>query len=192
MKNKGIGSSVVVVIVIVIVAVVAAGGYMLMSGDNGDNGEGGPTNGDGESLVWSDVSSLDIDLEVSDENGNIRAEGSIKMKGINTSQVKMRQVITSHQNGEEIEQRVIVNQELEDAWLYSQGEWYSVDNIPQMDYESLQSNIEDTVDDLENRVSGWTEGEDITIEGAAGSTTRLFNIEVNVDLSDSLFEDPTT
>lgn len=187
MRNKGIGT--VTIVIVIVVAAAAAGGYMVMSGDGSDDGGNGPTNG-GEGLVWSDISSLDFEYETVDEDGNIVSEGSMMIKGIGTSQRKIKTTNPGCEEG--CYEIVIVNEEIEKAWVYRQDNWNSVENIPDTDYETFQKNTENIVNEIENMFSGWSKDENITIQNESGSTTRLYNIEVNVDFSNSLFEDPTS
>lgn len=185
MGDKGIGTVAIVVVVVVVVAA-AAGGYMVMFRDGSDDVGNGPTNG-GEGLVWSDVSSLDFEYEAVDEDGNIVSEGGMMIKGIGTSQRKIKTLNPGCEEG--CYEIVIVNEEIEKAWVYRQDNWNSVENIPEADYETFQKKTENIVNEIKNMFSGWSEGDDITIQNERGQT-RLYNIKFNIDLSDSLFEDP--
>lgn len=179
MKNKGISAGIVIA-VILIITVGGLGTYLLLSGGGG--GAGGESS---EGIVWSDVSSLDMEMKIEKETGGVWAEGTMKIKGINTAQMKARVEITYVKTLEE--DKTIVNEETEKAWSYSSGSWSSAN------YENLQASLEAHVNNIEKNFSEWSEGEEITFQIQKPDflgTHRFYNIDVNTEIDDSLFEDP--
>lgn len=182
MKNEGIGSTVIVVVVIIIAAA-AAGGYIILSEE--ESWAGGK-----ENIAWEDISSLKFKIKDIDKNENVTAQGTIWVKNIGTQNRKARTdaTIKNEKTGElSVEREIIVNEEVENAWFYVNENWVPTDNF---EY-TLKKILIGMINDIENNFSGWTKGENITIT-EEGMTTKLYDIEINPNPKDSLFEDPTT
>ncbi|KXB06424.1 hypothetical protein AKJ53_00355 [candidate division MSBL1 archaeon SCGC-AAA382F02] len=198
MKNKGIAPIVIVIVVVVVVAA-AAGGYFMLAGGGGEGG-GGTGGGPSENIVWSDVSSLDMGQDRGSE-GEVESEGWIKVEGIGTPQLKVRSDATAVDpgNGEPTEYKMILNEETEKAWIYFGYEgsapegWHNVEEEglnPQLTYEKAQTDMENVLSSIGNKFSEWSEGENITVH-LFGEFFRFYDIKVNAEIDDSLFEDPT-
>jgi hypothetical protein len=76
----------------------------------------------------------------------------------------------------------IINATQNKGWMYVADTWTEV---PVGDLSSYQTSFEG----YQSQLSGWTGG-DYTYE-AAGTTVRIYDIEVNPTLADTLFEHPT-
>lgn len=178
MNKKGISTLVIAVIVVVVIAVVGVGVYLAMSGTggNGNGGEATPT----PTATAPDVaeaSSLQFSVDVTAEGSSYT--NNYMAKNIGTSDMMMRIEMLST-DGDII---YIVNGAEQKVWMYAGGEWTDMSMSFSDEWDSWSTTVGGYQDDL----ADWTgTGEWTYSEG--GTTVRIYDISVNPELADSLFQ----
>jgi hypothetical protein len=103
-------------------------------------------------------------------------------KNIGTSNMMMRIEGVFSEDGETM--IYIVNGALQQAWMYSDGEWMDLSSA----FTSQWSNWNSTWQGYESSLAGWAgSGEYTYTYPTTGDTLRIYDIQVNPALADSLF-----
>ncbi|MEM2866073.1 MAG: hypothetical protein QXM46_03625 [Candidatus Hadarchaeales archaeon] len=173
MKNErmGIATSVLLVI-IVIVGAAAAGAYVVLTREGGESG--GETGGGGGGV--GSASSLSYTVDVTPQ-GYETVTYTFKIKDIGQATVRYRIEWTS--GG--FPTVLIVNRAENKVWMRV-GEMEWMDMSSQMNWQSYTASAEQYRTRLQNWVSG-----DYTYTDPNGTRVRIYNIQVNPSLPDSLF-----
>jgi hypothetical protein len=197
MDQKGISKIVVVGIIVVILVVSAVGVYWAMTGDGDDNGNNGDgndtTNGDttnGETENGDNGDTVDQENDVAGAN-SVQFKVSVDpvdtesvdytymIKNANTSNMMMR--VEMETEGEEM--IYILNRPQQKVWVYSGGQWMDFSNTYQTYWDTWNSAWEG----YRTNLLDWTGG-DWTYTTPDGDSVRIYNIDINPSLADSLFE----
>ncbi|MGD9130368.1 MAG: hypothetical protein PVH73_02180 [Candidatus Bathyarchaeota archaeon] len=193
----------IVVIIVAILAVSSIAAYVVLSGDGGSNGSaenGGTTengstdngstengatdNGNGENGGGTEVdvggaSSMQFKVSVdpADEE-SVTYEYMIKNAG--TSSLMMR--IEMESADEEF--IYIINGAQEKVWICSDGEWMEISELYQTYWETWNTAWQG----YQTSLLDWTGFGDWSYTTANGDSVRIYDINVNPSLSDSLFQ----
>ena len=127
----------------------------------------------------ADATSLQYTVTVT-EGGVTQGTTTYSAKNVNTNSFKMRIDITDEDNDES---SLIINQELEKAWSYSDGQWEDISLV----YAGTLGIWKPAFQGYVNGLSAWSGIGDYTYT-QEGVTVRIYNISVNPSLPDSLFE----
>jgi len=176
MNQKGISTLVIAVIVVVVVVVVGVGAYLLMSG-NGGNGGATPT----PTPTAPDVegaSSLQFSVEVTSEGASLGIQ-TYRAKNIGTSNMMMRIEMTNGYNMTEI-----VNAAQQKAWTCTDGDCTDVSST----FEDLWGSWSTTWSGYKDNLADWTGTGEWTYTDTDGNSVRVFDISIDPDLADSLFQ----
>jgi hypothetical protein len=188
MNKKGISKLVIVVIIVVAVLVVGVVAYLGMSGGGGDNGtgdnggNGGGGNGGGNGGTTTDVAGASsLQFSVSFTEAGVGTDVSTyRVKNAGTSSVMMR-IDTALATGEDF--IYIINGAQQKVWIYGDGEWMDLS----VNYDTYWAQWSTTWEGYRDSLSDWTGlGDWSYTEG--GATIRIYDIDVNPSLADSLFE----
>jgi hypothetical protein len=205
MNKKGISKIVVVGIIVVILVVSAVGVYLAMSGDGDDseNGDGGvdTTNGDttnGETENGDNGDTADNgNGEDGEADGGVAEANSVRfkvtvdpvdsesleytymIKNAETSDMMMR--VEMESAGEEM--IYIINRPQQKVWVYSGGQWIDFSNTYQTYWDTWNSAWEG----YRTNLLDWTGG-DWTYTTPDGDSVRIYDIDIDPSLADSLFQ----
>ncbi len=112
-----------------------------------------------------------------------KAEYTYSAKDIGTQDFRSR--IDGQAEGLEV--RIIINGELRQAWVFQDAKWVEVPDQSWNDYwEGALSELDLYICELE----GCTNGDCIFAHPEHGYQVRIYDIEVDPDLSDALFKPP--
>lgn len=166
MREKGIGAATAIVIII-IAAVGAGGAYIILSGgeEGGEGGEGG----------IGEATSLSCKVDVTNET---TTTATYQAKDIGSDDMKMR--IEGTTAGTEF--KYIINGEEQKAWMYAAGQWI------EHDFGGTWEMWSSTFEEYETELSGWTGGDYEYTDPTTGYSIRIYDIQVNPTLPDSLFQ----
>jgi hypothetical protein len=156
----------ILVAVLAIILVVAGAGVLLLMNDGADNGNG---NGNGTPNV---IDATSLQFEVEDPTGTYKY--SAKNIGSET-------LLRIEYLDEEFGFAVIIDGAEHEAWSNMAGEWV------EEDFEATWDDWYDLWRGYVDSLAHWTEGEYTSADG----TIRIYNIEVNPTLADSLFQVPS-
>jgi hypothetical protein len=156
-----------IVVAVVVVAAVGVTAAVLLSGGGGGAGGGG-TGG-------QTINSLSCTVDINSEGQTISAE--YKAKDIGTQNMKVR--VDMLLEGQQV--AYIINGAERKAWAYALGQWVDMSSS----FDQYWDMYSESVSDYRTRLSGWTGG-DITYS-MDSTTVRMYNIQLNPSLSDSLF-----
>ena len=110
-----------------------------------------------------------------------KAEYTYVAKDIGTGDFKSR--IDGQAEGLEV--RIIINGELGQAWIFQNGEWVMIPDEPWDDYwGAALAELDLYISELH----GWTGGDCIFTHPEHGYQVKIYDVEVNPDLPDTLFE----
>lgn len=176
MGEKGISTALIVAIVVTVVVVaVAVPAVILLK-----PGEPAP----GEGIAGATSLAFKSDYLSGEYSGTM---STLKLKNLGLDSMKIR--VEGTFQGQELT-TVIVNGELQKAWLYSSGQWmdwpFSGTVSPPFEHSGWDWMTE-SLEAVEDTFSGWTSGEFTTTDPITGVTIRVYDIEVNPLLEDSLF-----
>lgn len=198
MNKKGISKPIIAVIIIVVVLVVGAAAYWAMSGSGGGNGtgdgNGGGNGGDGNggdgtadggggnggtTVDVSGANSLRFSVSVT-QAGEGQEVATYMVKNAGTSNLMMRIEMVDSSSQEYI---YIINGALEKVWIYSDGEWTDLS----VAYSTYWDTWNSAWEGYRTNLADWTGLGDWTYTDD-GTTVRIYDIDVNPTLSDSLFQ----
>ncbi len=197
MNQKGISKIVVVGIIVVILVVSAVGVYLAMSGDGDDNGNNGDgndtTNGDttnGETENGDNGDTVEQENDVAGANSlqfkvsvdpadSESVDYTYMIKDANTSDMMMR--VEMDTAGEEM--IYILNRPQQKVWVYSGGQWMDFSNTYQTYWDTWNSAWEG----YRTNLLDWTGG-DWTYTTPDGDSVRIYDIDIDPSLADSLFQ----
>ena len=191
MNQKGISKLVIVVIIVVAVLVVGIVAYLGMSGGgggsggggsgggNGDGGNGGDGNG-GTTVDVAGATSLKFSVSVTQAGvGQEVATYSVKNAGTDSAMMRIDMTDASGEN-----YVYIINGAQEKVWIYSEDEWTDLSIAYTTYWDTWNSAWEGYRDSL----SDWTGLGDWSYTSPDGDSVRIYDINVNPSLADSLFE----
>jgi hypothetical protein len=189
----------IVIIIVAILAVSSIAAYVALSGNDGSNGNGGttdngstdngavdnePEDGEGENGGGTEVdvegaSSMQFKVSVDPaDSESVTYEYMIKNAG--TSSHMMR--IEMESAGEEF--IYIINGAQEKVWMCTDGEWMEFSEMYQSYWETWNSAWQG----YRTNLLDWTGYGDWTYTTPDGDSVRIYDINVNPSLSDSLFQ----
>lgn len=138
-----------------------------------------PTDGGGGGGGIAGATSLSYTVDATVEGAGTTTM-TCKMKDIGSSSMKI--LIEGTAMGQDF--TYIINGALREMWICSDGQWVDMSEM----FESQWDQWTGTLEGYEAQLSGWTGGEDWTYtDPATGTSVRIYNIEVNPILDDSLF-----
>lgn len=172
MNQKGISTLVIAVIVVVVIAIIGVGVYLAMSGTGGNGDTPTPTP---TPAGVADASSLKFSVEVTD--GGETYTNNYMVNNIGSTDLQMRIEMV------EYDMVYIVNGADQEAWSYMAGEWMDISSAFQENWDEWST----TVDAYQNDLTDWAGTGDYTYT-SGGTTIRIYDVEVNPSLSDSLFQ----
>jgi hypothetical protein len=170
MDNKGISKIILVVIIVAVLAVSSIGVYLAMSGDGG---------GDGADVDIEGASSLSFKVSVNPV-GEESVEYSYMVKNAGTSSLMMRIEMESAEE----DFIYIINGAQEKVWIYSDEEWMDFSNMYPTYWETWNS----AWLGYRTNLLDWTGYGDWSYTTPEGDSVRIYDIDVNPSLSDSLFQ----
>ena len=194
MNQKGISKPIIAVIIIVVVIVVGVAAYWALTSGGGGNGtgdgNGGGGNGgditgnggDGNGGTTVDVAGASsLQFSVSFTEAVVGTDVSTyRVKNAGTSNVMMR-IDTALATGEDY--IYIINGAQQKVWIYGDGEWTDLS----VAYDTYWNAWSTTWEGYRTSLDDWTGlGDWSYTEG--GATIRIYDINVNPSLSDSLFQ----
>ncbi len=169
MDRKGIAPLVIVAVAVVAVAVVGVGAYVALSGGTG-------TSTTTTSASVADATSLRFKIEMTYQG--ISAAGTFMIKGIGSSDVKMRVDLTAA--GEDA--IIVIDGAQRTAWAYQGGQWMDASS----EFEQYWEQWDQTFELAKNQLGDLTGG-DYTFT-TSSMAFRIYDVEVNPSLADSLFQ----
>jgi len=171
MDQKGIAPLVIVAVVVVAVAVVSVGAYVAMSGGSG-------TNTTTTSVNIADATSLSFKLDATLQG--VSTTGTFMAKGLGSSNVKMRIEMTAA--GQDM--IIIIDGAERKAWAYGDGQWMDMTST----FDQYWEQWDQAFEGYKSQLGGWTGGDFTTTEPSTGMVMRIYDVEVNPNLPDSLFQ----
>jgi len=168
MNKKTIYILVAVLVVILVVGV--AGVYILMN-----QGAGGANE---ETVNVADASSLQYNVDVTSQGTT--ATYKYAAKGMGTSDLMLRIDIAGGEAGDWV---YILNGAEQKAWAYADGEWSEISDAFATQWDAWNPLLEGYVDNL----TQWSGTGEWTYT-AGTEDIRIYNIEVNPTLADSVFQ----
>ncbi len=195
MNQKGISKLVIAVIIVVVVLVVGVTAYWAMSSGGGGKGttevtsegttEGtseSTTEGTGDGGTTPDVagaSSLRFKVSVT-HAGVDQGVYTYMMKNAGTASVMLRVELATSE-GDYI---YIINGAQQKAWVYADGEWTDFSAAYSTYWDTWNSSMEGYRTNLE----AWTGVGDWSYTTPDGDSIRIYDIDLNPSLANSLFE----
>jgi hypothetical protein len=167
MDQKGIAPLIIVAIVAVVAVAAGVGIYAATRG-GGNGGNGGDEVADASSLRFK----VDTTVE------NMAGTYTLSEKNIGSSNMMMR--IEGTFAGQDFV--YIINGAQQKLWVETGGQWMDLST----NYSQYWSTWNQSFTGYKNQHAGWTGGDWTYTQ--SGVTVRIYNIEVNPSLSDSLFE----
>ncbi|MBA7679983.1 hypothetical protein ES703_88290 [subsurface metagenome] len=186
MNQKGISKIVIVGIIVAILAVSAIAAYWATSGgadDSGNNNGGTIDNGSeddgGTTVDVAGASSLQYKVSVNPADAE-SVEYTYMIKNAETSDMMMR--IEMESSGESF--IYIINGVQQKVWVCSGDQW--------MDFSDVYSTYWDTWNSAwegyRTNLLDWTGVGDWTYTTPNGDSVRIYDIDINPSLADSLFQ----
>ena len=186
MDQKGISKIVIVVIIVAILAVSAIAVYVATSGnedDSGNNNGGTTDNGNeetgGTTVDVAGASSFQYTVTVDPADGET-VEYTYMIKNVETSNLMMR--IDMESSGEEI--IYIINGAQQTAWIYSNDQWVDLSDA----FPSYWDTWNSAWEGYRTNLLDWTGVGDWTYTTPNGDSVRIYDIDINPSLADSLFQ----
>lgn len=185
MGQKGVLKLVIVVIIVVVVLVVGVAAYLALSGGGGggDTSNGTTHGGNGNGGTTVDVagaSNLRFSVSVT-QAGTEQDVYTYRVKNAGTSSVMMR-IDMATATGEDY--IYIINGAQQKVWTYSDGEWMDLS----VAYQSYWDTWNSAWEGYRNNLADWTGLGDWSYTAPNGDSVRIYNIDVNPTLADSLFQ----
>ena len=110
-----------------------------------------------------------------------KADYTYSAKDIGTQDFKS--IIDGHAEGLEV--RIIINGELRQGWMFQNPEWVE---IPDESWDAYWEAALIELDLYISELHGWTGGDCIFTHREHGYQVKIYDVEVNPDLPDTLFE----
>ncbi len=173
MDRKGIAPLVIVAIVVVAAAVVSVGAYVALSG-----GSPGTTT---TSVNIADATSLSFKVDATVEG--METTGQFWVKGLGTSAIKMRMDMSVA--GQDVV--IVIDGATEEAWASAAGQWMDVS----AEFQQYWDQFETAFEQYKDQLAGWNGtvgGEYTYTDPASGAVIRIYEIQVNPALNDSIFQ----
>jgi hypothetical protein len=161
------------VIVIVAIAAVAVGVYLATQGGGG--GGGGIKN----TYTVANATSLQLEADVTSQGVTITQKWAVK--NLNTSQLMLRLDLLGGTAGNYSYILIASNQTV---WSAENGTWTDVSST----FNNLWSIWGTHWTNLRNALANWSGTGDYTYTASTGESVRVYNINVNPSLADSLFQ----
>lgn len=173
------GSGYLLVLIVVCIVGAGIGAYVLLSGTGGQPSTGGENvPSGGETGGTTTIISADFWVDATFEGTTMTAH--YQAKDVNTEQPKIR-VETTIQG---ISGTIIIDLSSNAAYIEYGGTWYSIPITDPTYVTSYKSNFEG----YEDYLAAWEGGEIHYTDPVTGTSVRIYNIQLNVDLPDSLFQ----
>jgi len=176
MSQRGMATPVIVGIVVAIVVGVAVTAVALISGGGGAGGGAGGGTGGGNVAT---AASLQFDVDTRDESDQTVTAGTCYMKNIGQPNAKIRMDITV----QGMATKIIIDAASEKFWMWgAETGWMDVSDYMNPDmYESM-------AEGYRAQLSNWSGvGNEYTYTTPEGYSVRIYNIQINPSLPDSLF-----
>lgn len=193
MNQKGISKVVLVVIVVVVLAVVGVAAYWAMGNGGGDGGDDGGVNGGvvddgsdgvedggGTTVDVAGASNLQYRVSVNPVDSE-SVEYTYMIKNAETSDMMMRIEMESS-SGDNM--AYIINGAEQKAWVYSDGEWMDLST----DFQTYWNTWNSAWEGYRTNLLDWTGVGDWSYTTPNGDVVRIYDINVNPSLADSLFQ----
>ncbi len=171
-----------IVIVIVVIAVVA-GVYLATNRPNTSSNtspNANPSNSPGSNPNVAEASSLKFTVSYTATDTDDSFTYTYSAKNIGQSNMMIRIEGNSAEEGDAV---IILNGAKQKAWTYSDGEWTDISII----YETYWDTWKNMFSSYEDSLESWSGAGDWSYS-YQGGTVRLYNVEVNPVLADSMFE----
>jgi len=168
MKNetKGIAPLIIAVVVIVVAACVGVGAYVVVTRGGGGGGGGGDI---------GSATSMSCKVDATYQGTTMTFD--LKAKNLqNTANLMMRMEGTV--SGQSV--IYIINAAQSKGWICTAGTWQE---LPVGDLSTYQSQFTS----YQSQLSGWTGGDYTYTDPTTGTSVRIYDIELNPSLDDSLF-----
>jgi len=176
MNQKGIAPLAIVAIIVVAAVVVGVGVYVATRGE-GVPGEG---EGEGEGEGVGEATSLAYTVEMSSAaTGTITSR--FRVRNIGTANMDMRVDMTTAYGT----MSYILSGSQHEGWVKPNGGWLSFSSFD-LDFDEQWNQQSGAFEQYTGYLSGWTEGEWSGTFG--GYTYRIYDIQVNPSLPDSVFQ----
>ncbi len=136
--------------------------------------------GDGAGGNIAEASELRFQLDSTDWITSSTSTGTMMLKNIGTSSMKMRfEMMEQDQHF-----IYIINIYPQKGWAYADGQWLDISDYP----SEYWSQWDQTIKEYKAQLDGWTDGDLTFVDSGTGAAIRIYNIEVNPSLPDSLFQ----
>lgn len=165
-----------VAIFAVAIAVAGVGAYVILYSGGGDGAGNG---GEGDTYTLENATSLRFNVDLT---GNVTTEKfKYTAKNLRTTNLKLRIEILS---GDEY--AIILNGAEQKAWTFVEGAWKDVSDAFDIHWNQWKPVFEDYVNHLEDwpGIGDWTYTTD-------DGSVRVYNIDVNPELPDTMFQPPS-
>ena len=163
MEEKGV-SSIVVIAIVIIIVVVAIGAYIMLSG-----GEGG---------VVGSASSIDFKIDITN---SVTSMSRYRARNIGADNMDLRADVTAPG----ITVSTILSVSQREGWIKTDNVWMSFSDLDR-DFDMQWFSYYLVLIDYMGRLSDWTGGgHEYSYNGY---TYRIYDIQVNPSLLDSVFE----
>jgi len=176
MDKKGISKLVIVVIAVIVLLVVGVAAYWTMGSGGGD----GVVDDGGTTVDVAGASSLQYKVSVNLVEDSESMEYTYMIKNAETSDMMMR--IEMESSDESF--IYIINGAQEKVWVYSEGEWMDLSDFFPTYWDTWNSAWEG----YRTNLLDWTGVGDWSYTTPNGDTVRIYDINVNPSLADSLFQ----
>ena len=170
MNQKGI-APLAIVAIIVVAAVVVGVGVLLATRGEGVPGEG---EGEGEGEGIAGASSLDYKCDLTSPTGTLTYR--FRARNIGTANMDIRVDMADIV--------YILSGSQREGWVYVAGQWMSFSDMG-YNFDEQWNQYVGSLEQYTGYLSGWTGGEWSGTFG--GITYRIYDIQVNPSLPDSLF-----
>jgi hypothetical protein len=168
MNQKGIAPLIIVAIVAVAAVAVGAGIFVATRGGGGGGGGGGGVDVSGATSLR-----FKVDTTVEGMSGTY----TLSAKNIGSSNMMMR--IEGTMSGQDF--IYIINGAQQKLWVEMGGQWMDLST----NYSQYWDTWNQSFTGYKTQLAGWTGGDWTYTQ--SGVTVRIYNIEVNPSISDSLF-----
>ena len=176
MNQRGV-VPIIIVGVIAAAAVGAVAAYVLVFSDGGSTGLP-----EGENAQSITSVSCKMDSTLTTDTGTYTATSSFSARNLWTSNLELR--VEATMPGV-MEGRLILKESSQEAWAWdSESGWQDSSD----EFESIWSMYGSQFTEVLDILSDWTGGDYNYTDPDSGASVRFYDIQLNVDLSDSLFE----
>lgn len=180
-------------------------GLVAVSGCTGSGGTEGATDENGGEPEATDGTGDDVDTEEEPEPMAESISFSVDVDGVDyddseddgtttTSHYKARGIGTDETEirvETEGQKTLILLEADEKGWVYlpEEDQWYEFAGMPGMSYDTYWTLRSNTLDSYLTYLEGWDSGE-YTYEDNNGNTFTFYDVKVDPDLDDDLFDEP--